>query len=217
MSHLRIALDSGYSWWLLLGLAGLAAGAVIFLYRKAAGSAKRSALAAMIALRVALILMVVAVLFRPSCRFETGRAERDALLVLLDRSRSMSISDAPGLPARFDRARGALSGRSGALDEFGSDFDVRPWTFDGAPHKLGDEKALRNESAGGEATNLFAALAGAAADLQGERLAGAVVITDGEDNSGSTRSPRSRSSGSRSTPWAPARACPRARTSGTWR
>ncbi len=189
MSHLRIALDSGYSWWLLLGLAGLAAGAVIFFYRRAAGSAHRSALAAMIALRVALVVMVVAVLFRPSCRFETGRTERDALLVLLDRSRSMGISDAPGLPARFDRARGMLAGRGGALDELGSDFDVRLWAFDGAPHKLGEEKALRDESAGGEATNLAAALSGAAADLQGERLAGAVVITDGEDNSGADPAP----------------------------
>ncbi|HOX04999.1 MAG TPA: glutamine amidotransferase [Planctomycetota bacterium] len=184
MSHLRIALDSGYSWWLLLGLAGLAAGAVIFFYRRAAVRSHRSALVAMIALRIGLILMVVAVLFRPSCRFETGRAERDVLLVCLDRSRSMGISDAPGLPARFDRARGLLSGRGGALDELGSDFDVRLWSFDGAPHRLAEDKDLRSESAGGEATNLAAALAGAAADLQGERLAGAVVITDGEDNSG---------------------------------
>jgi uncharacterized membrane protein len=184
MSHLRLALDSGYSWWLCLALAALAAGAVIFFYRRAAGAADRYSLAAMIALRVALVLLVLAVLFRPALRYETGKTERQALLVCLDRSRSMSISDAPGLPARFDRARGALAGRSGALQELAADFDVRLWVFDGAPRKLAGEKDLRAETAGGEATNLSAALAGAAADLQGERLAGALLLTDGQDNSG---------------------------------
>ena len=140
MSHLRIALDSGYSWWLFFGLAALSAGAVVFFYRRAAllpgKTADRGSLAAMIALRIMLVLVVAAVLFRPSVRYQTGRTERGALLVCLDRSRSMSISDAPGLPGRFDRARGALSGRGGALDELAADFDVRLWVFDGAAHKL---------------------------------------------------------------------------------
>ncbi len=184
MSNLRLVLDSGRSWWLLAALAALGAGLVVFFYRRAAGTADRASLAAMIGLRVVVILLVLVVLFRPSCSYELGQRERPVLLLLADRSKSMSISDAPGLPSRFDRARGALFGFGGALDGLDSDFEVRAWSFDSAAREMKEPGDLRAESPAGEATALAAALEGALADVSGQRVAGAIVLTDGADNSG---------------------------------
>ncbi len=185
-----MTLDSGHSWWLLAALAALGAGLVVYFYRRAAGSADRASMVAMISLRVALLLLVLVVLFRPSCSYELGSRERPALLLLVDRSKSMSISDSPGLPSRFDRVRGALFGRGGALDGLDADFEVRVWSFDSAAHKLKKPSELRDESPDGEATALAAALEGAFADVSGQRVAGALLLTDGADNSGADPAPR---------------------------
>jgi len=185
MSNLHPALDSGHSWWLLLALTGLGAGLVVFFYRRVSGNVDRGSLAAMIVLRVVLILLALVVLFRPSLGYELGTRERPGLLLAVDRSRSMSISDAPGLPSRFDRARSALLGFGGALDSLEKDFKVRLFAFDSAAHPLEEPGLLRDERAEGEASALAPSLEMAAADFSGERVAGLIVLTDGADNSGS--------------------------------
>ncbi|MHC4915501.1 MAG: hypothetical protein ACYTGB_08415 [Planctomycetota bacterium] len=190
MSDLRIALDSGGSWWLLAALAGIGAGLVILFYRRVAGSVDRGPLVAMVTLRALLVLLVLVMLFRPSASYQTGVRERPVLLMLADRSRSMSISDAPGLPARFDRVKSALLGFGGALDGLERDFDVRVWTFDSTARPIGRPAELSEETADGEATAVASALETAASALGGERLAGAVLLTDGADNSGTDTADR---------------------------
>jgi uncharacterized membrane protein len=184
MSNFRLALDSGHSWWLMIGLAALGAGLIIFFYRRVTTSVDRATLIAMIALRAGLIMLVLVVLFRPSVGYELGTHERPALLVLVDRSKSMSISDAPGLPSRFDRARGALLGFGGVLDSLERDFKVHLWTFDSTAHRLEGTAALGEERADGRASALATALQMASADVSGERIAGALLLSDGIDNSG---------------------------------
>ncbi len=185
MSNLHFSLDSGYSWWLLLALIGLGTGLVVFFYRRVSGNIDRGSLTAMIALRVILILLALVVLFRPSLGYELGTRERPGLLLLVDSSKSMSISDAPGLPSRFDRARSALLGFGGALDSLEKDFKVRVWTFDSLAHRMEKPALLRDERAEGEASALAPSLEMAAGDFSADHVAGLIVLTDGADNSGS--------------------------------
>jgi uncharacterized membrane protein len=195
MNDLCIALDSGHSWWLLAALAGLAAGLVVLFYRRLATAVPRRSLAAMIALRVILILLVLAMLFRPSLGFALSTRERPGLLLLVDRSRSMSISDAPGLPGRFDRARGALLGSGGVLDGLERDFRVRLWTFDSTARRLDRPEALRDEVPEGQATALWSSLRTAASEFSGEPVSGVILLTDGADNSGTDPAARVRGLG----------------------
>jgi uncharacterized membrane protein len=184
MSNLRIALDSGHSWWLLLALLGIGVGLVIFFYRRAAGSVDRGSMIAMISLRAALILLVLLVLFRPSIGYELGTRERPGLILLTDRSKSMSISDAPGLPSRFDRVKSAMLGFGGALDGLEKDFEVSLWSFDAAARRLENSAALREERPEGEASDLASSAETAVKALSDRRVAAAVLLSDGADNSG---------------------------------
>jgi uncharacterized membrane protein len=129
-------------------------------------------------LRVALLLVVLACLFRPVLVVRAAVPQQNVVGVLLDDSRSMQIADADG-KARADfvkSAFGALDG--GTLKSLADRFAVRVFRFSSTSSRAAGGKEL---TFGGTETRLGASLETARQELAGLPLAGLVMVSDGAD------------------------------------
>ncbi len=106
---------------------------------------------------VALVLILLA-LANPSLIQEEREPVRDVVAVVIDRSTSQTLGDRA---AMTDRVRGELQRRLGAMT------NVEPRFIE-----TGDGE-------GDDGTRLFGALANGLADVAPERVAGAILVTDG--------------------------------------
>ncbi len=143
---------------------------------------RRSARAFKTGLRVAIFLAIVAGMFRPTHVFTEMKHHRSTLIVLADRSKSMSIADEGGV-SRWEALR-TLIGNS--LPDFRSltdDFDVKFYTFDAAiaPIELGPNFDLGATAAGRE-TAIGAAMDDTLRRETGHRMAGMILLSDGAQN-----------------------------------
>ncbi len=112
-------------------------------------------------LRALAALVLLIALAQPSWRQEDRLPVPGIALVVLDESASNRIADRPEQVAA---TRAALEARLAALAETGA-LEVRE---------------LRVTDGGTDGTRLMSALAEAAAELPGERIAGAILVTDGQ-------------------------------------
>ncbi|WP_029007547.1 membrane protein [Azospirillum halopraeferens] len=149
-----IAFDPLLPWEALAVLFGAAALVLLLgLVRRARG----------IAWRLLAFAVLAAALLNPSLVHEEREPIRDVAVIVVDDSPSQAVGD------RRARAERALSDLTERLERF-DDLEVRVVR---AGHGAGGEGAI-NE------TRLFEALNGAVADVPRRRLAGAVLITDGQ-------------------------------------
>jgi hypothetical protein len=155
-SAASIAFDPLLPWeaLLVLGLIGIAIAA--------AGLARR---ATGVLWRIAAVATVLAALANPSLVEEERRGIDDVALIVIDDSDSQSINDRR---AQVAAAREALRKRLGTLQGLEIREVVLP------PNSL----RLGSESLGG--TRLIDALRGALVDIPRERLAGIILVTDGQ-------------------------------------
>ena len=180
--------------YLALGLAALAAILAILSYRRAvrspaafaitpAAAAFRRKALGLALLRIALIAVVAACLFRPVLVVKAAVPQQNFLAVLLDDSRSMQIGDHAGssgaLQPRGDFARQEFGDRNaGLLKALSDKYVVRTFRFSSAAARLASTNEL---TFGGIETRLGAALDGARQELAGLPLAGVVLVSDGAD------------------------------------
>ena len=129
-------------------------------------------------LRVALLLVVLACLFRPVLIVRAAVPQQNVVGVLLDDSRSMRIADAGGRPrgAVLQEAFGAAN--QGTLAELADRFAVRVFRFSSTATRVAGGADL---GFGGTETRLGAALTSARQELSGLPLAGLVMVSDGAD------------------------------------
>src|SRR5438270_8494111 len=148
-----LAAASLLPWWVIAALAGAAALVLALgLWRRAGG----------VWWRTAAVLMLLAILVNPSLVEEKRSPLRDVAVVVVDESPSQQIGDrAPATEA----ALAALTERLGRE----RDLDVRVIRA-GKPQP----------GAGDDGTRLFTALTRAMSDVPRQRLAGAVMLTDGQ-------------------------------------
>ena len=181
--------------YVALGLAGVAIVLAILSYRRAlrspaafaltpaASSFRRKALG-LAFIRIALIAIIAACLFRPVLVVKAAVPQQNFLAVLLDDSRSMQIGDyaagATGaLAPRGDFARQAFADKNaGLLKALSDKFVVRTFRFSSAAARMANVSEL---TLGGVETKLGAALDGARQELAGLPLAGVVLVSDGAD------------------------------------
>jgi hypothetical protein len=168
-----------WGWLLVLIGAGVLAG---WSYRRLAGG--RPARAALAVLRASVLAAIVLVISGPQLVRPNDRVERDWVLVLVDRSASMTIPDAPAGQSRTTREeqlRAALdasgpmwSGLSRAHDVVWMGFDRGAFDLraspDGAPD-LGRPE--------GRGTSLGAALDQALRRAAARPVSGVVILSDG--------------------------------------
>ena len=199
---LLLSLLSGTAAWNIT-LSAAAAFAVIYVYRRDGRSwFARGALGT---LRAALIALIILVLNNPVLTRIKTLVEPSVVAVLLDDSLSMKVqdvSDAPNGPSRLAAAIDLLSGNDKELmRKLAKTHTLRFFAFDRSARPLGtlpgkSDQAAKNADPSAEnslmdaldhlqpigaSTQVAASLVGVLDSLQGQRLAGVVILTDGRD------------------------------------
>lgn len=129
-------------------------------------------------LRVLLLLLVLACLFRPVLVVRAAVPQQNVVGVLLDDSRSMGIADMDGQP-RAAYVRSAFgTPQTGLLGDLADRFAVRVFRFSSTATRAGAGADL---AFAGTETRLGASLTAARQELAGLPLAGLVMVSDGAD------------------------------------
>ncbi|MDP9172391.1 MAG: glutamine amidotransferase [Planctomycetota bacterium] len=196
----------GASVWNLLLVLGILA-LVVHVYRREGRS--RGVKLLLGCLRLALLLFTLMLLNRPVLTLGQIRREPSVLAVLVDDSISMKVKDVAGPDgkprARLDAIIDLLAGRDAELlRKLSSVHTVRIYDFNRGKHQLaslngpGDNvsdaskavneasvqtsaDALRNLKPEGDGTQIVSSLRSVMEDLQGQRVAGVVLLTDGRE------------------------------------
>ena len=164
---------------LLMGLVALVAAAcVVFFYLRVYRSLGRARLAVLLALRILAVLVLVLLIFKPLLSYEERLTRRTDLLILLDASRSMSVSDWPDTPSRLARASSQLAEYESRLE---GAFNVRRFAFDTRARPVEDS---RWPEAAGDATNLARAVRDVLASAPRADTSAIVLMSDGIHNAG---------------------------------
>jgi hypothetical protein len=177
-----------WPWQGLLG-AGLWNGAlavlslwlIVVLYRSE--QRPRAVAMTLAAFRIALLLLILAMLNRPVLTLGQVRTQPSVLAVMVDRSASMSIRDVGAPDAPAERLEAALSTlrRPDVLDELRKVHDVKLYEFASVPTPVSGPDALAALKPEGPRTQLISSITSVLDDLRGQRVAGVVVLTDGRE------------------------------------
>ena len=134
----------------------------------------------LIAIRVALLALLIVCLMRPVLVLRAAVPQQNFLGVLIDDSRSMTIGDSDGRP-RTEFVQEQFAPDRGPLFTSLSDrFVLRFFKFSSFVDRLSDAESLSYQ---GTSTRIGQALERARDELSGLPLAGLVVVTDGADTS----------------------------------
>ncbi len=160
-----------------LAVAGVAAALAVASYRQRARLAPRDRVVLTV-LRVALLAVIAACLFRPALVIRAAVPQQNVVGVLLDDSRSMQIADHGG-QARASYVQSAFGSLdAGELAALAERFNVRVFRFSSSATRAGQGGDL---AFGGTETRLGAALTAARQELAGLPVAGLVMVSDGAD------------------------------------
>jgi len=175
------------SWaWFLVFVFAIAV--AVWSYRRLAGATQkrsRSLRTALVAFRATTLVLLVALISGPTVRFERTRTERDRLVVLVDRSRSLSIADAPGGTTRDEQLASILRSSQGTLGTIARDKDIDVVGFSGGTFSLAAKDLDIAAALGkpeGERTDLDAALRQSITRGAGRPLSGVLVLSDGRSS-----------------------------------
>ena len=156
--------------------------AAIWSYRTTQGRIQRGFRGFLIFLRTVVLCLLAFCLLKPFLTIYQTNPDDSYLLVMVDQSKSMQITDAADSETRLRRVNDLLfSEEEGLLEKLDAKFKVRLFGFDTTAKRI-PSKVLT--SAEGESTDIPQALNEALDDLQGIPLSGAVLLTDGVDRSG---------------------------------
>ena len=167
-------------YWLvaLLALGLLAALRVLALPRSRLTPRRRLALSG---LRVAVLLLFVFALLRPTLVHTTAKKQSATLVVLLDSSRSMSVPDAFAGKTRWEALKNTMAEAAPVMAELGENIELKVYTFDSQLHGIeakGGAIPLPKVPTGRQ-TAIGAVLEDVLRVAGGKRLAGVIVRSDG--------------------------------------
>ena len=86
--------------------------------------------AALLVLRLATILLVLAALLRPTLVYTETKRQSATLLVMADQSRSMSVKDGIGGKSRWELLRRTVADAESELGALAEDFELKAYAFD---------------------------------------------------------------------------------------
>lgn len=156
--------------------------ATIWAYRSTQGRTPRAFRGFLIFLRTIVLCLLAFCLLKPFLTIYQTNPDDSYLLVMVDRSKSMQITDATDAATRLHRVNDLLfSEEEGLLEKLNAKFKVRFFAFDTTAKRVPNETLTQAE---GESTDIPQAFNEALDDLQGIPLSGAVLLTDGVDRSG---------------------------------
>ncbi|MDI9402932.1 MAG: hypothetical protein QM516_03580, partial [Limnohabitans sp.] len=132
--------------------------------------------------RAITLVLVGFLLMGPNLRFERRSLERDRLTVLLDRSQSLSIADAPQNSTRETQLREILQTAAPVFQEIGKAKDIDFVGFASGSFFLQRQQGVSLPvlgDANGSRTNIDSALRQALAQAAGRPLSAILLISDG--------------------------------------
>ncbi|HEX7450581.1 MAG TPA: glutamine amidotransferase [Pirellulales bacterium] len=176
---LRLSISPVISWWLVAAVAVVLLG-LLYLgpARSRTSRGRRGVLAG---LRLLIILLLIFAMLRPTLVWTKITKQAATLLVLVDRSRSMRVTDAVGKKSRWDAARAALEDALPALDDLAEDLEIKVFAFDEQAHAVDYAPGKLDLPAEPEGvqTALGSSLDQVLKAEAGKRLAGVIVLSDG--------------------------------------
>lgn len=156
--------------------------ATIWAYRTTQGRTRRAFRGVLIFFRTVVLCLLAFCLLKPFLTIYQSSPDDSYLLVMVDQSKSMQITDSTDGVTRLHRANELLfNEEEGLLEKLNAKFKVRFFGFDTTAKRLPSEPL---NAANGESTDIPQAVNEALDDLQGVPLSGAVMLTDGADRSG---------------------------------
>jgi len=186
----------GISLWMFAGLVLLVIAAVWLSYYRTTRPLTTAWKSAFIALRSAVLVLLLFCLLRPVVTTTQVSPQETYLAVLMDNSQSMAIADMPGERSRREAVQREIID-DGVLEELAESFQLRNFSFDKQTRRV---SALDEEGEAGTASSLDQALAYVEDQLNGLPLGGVVLISDGADNSNIDAAIRAQSFGDRQIP-----------------
>ncbi len=176
---IQLTLAGGHSVWVMILLAAAAIGIAGTFYARTFHMLPPAQWRALFLLRCVAIIIVVLLLFRPVLSYYRELEEKPVLVLLVDNSRSMSISDNPAGLSRFDQVRQLLQTWLPSLQE---SFEVRLISFAEQAQVLKSVGELINITPDGEATSLARALDAARQSGSRAPTEAAILFSDGIHN-----------------------------------
>ncbi len=165
----------------LVGLLSLGLLALVVFLGVPAARLSRGRRLVLFLLRAAVLILMMAALLRPTLVLTVTKKRSAVLVMLLDRSRSMLISDSVGGKSRWESLQTTLEDASSALASLGEDIQVEGYSFDVdvAPLEYAEGRFKLDDKPTGEQTAIGAALEEIVRRAAGRRLAGVVLLSDG--------------------------------------
>ncbi len=163
--------------------AGLALVAVVFAsYFWGTRGATAGGAVLLLVLRLLAIAILVLLYFEPTLKFVRRDVHRSKLLVLVDGSGSMKIDDGPSKLTRLDWVKSELLGKAGVLARLEEDFEVELYSFSETLEP--ETERFADLEPVGQSTTFASTVGEACAKCDKLTTTGALVFSDGIDNSG---------------------------------
>ena len=171
---------------LIVVLLGVLVATTIWAYRSTRGRTRRGFRGVLIFFRALVLCFLAFCLLKPLLTIYDTNPDDSYLLVMIDRSKSMQITDSVNTETRIRRANKLLFGdesqdSDSLLAQLNAKFKTRLFAFDTAAKRISSQALT---AADGESTDIPNALNEALDELQGIPLSGVVLLTDGADRSG---------------------------------
>jgi hypothetical protein len=176
----RLSFDPVFGSYLLVVAAALLLVALLVL-PPAGGRTSLWKRAALVVLRIGVIVLVILALLSPRLIYTETRTQPATLVVLIDGSHSMSVPDAGSGKTRWELLRRTVDGARSALAELAEDFEIKVYTFDAQsrPVQLDGGKIPLPDAPDGKQTAIGAALEDVLQAEAGKRLLGVILLGDG--------------------------------------
>jgi hypothetical protein len=120
-------------------------------------------------------------MLRPTLVYFTMTKQPATLVIMLDKSRSMTVTDEVGGRSRWEAERRTLADARDALGKLGKDIEVKAYTFDAELHPVdvvGGQIQIESQP-DGQQTAIGAAIEDVMRENAGKRLLGVVLLSDG--------------------------------------
>ena len=136
---------------------------------------------ALLGIRVGVIVLVILAMLRPTLVYTRTTSQSATLIVLADKSLSMSVPDEVNERTRWDALRRTLAAAEDALGKLDKQFEVKAYAFDAQAHpvEVADGKVLLADEPDGEQTAIGSALGDVLRLEAGKRLLGVILLSDG--------------------------------------
>jgi uncharacterized membrane protein len=132
-------------------------------------------------LRLAVVLLTLLALLRPEVVYPKLKKQSATLLLMVDRSKSMTVPDSYGGKTRWAAVRDTLDRCQGELADLAMELEVKVYAFDEQiePMTLAEGKVTLPENPEGPLSAIGACLDDVLGREAGKRLAAVILLSDG--------------------------------------